>query len=105
MDKISEHTQIPVIAVNTNDSSGLTDSIKKHFPENFKKKLEEYQNLGHREKILLDTNNEIFVRLKGCTITECTTLLNKLTLQGAISEPQRVSQLLAKTMLKRDISH
>ena len=104
MAKVLEHTQIPVIAVNSNDSSGLMDSIKNHFPENFEKKLTEYQNLGPREKILLNTNNEIFVRVEGCTIKDCNTLLNKITVQGGVPEPQRISQLLAKTILKSNFS-
>lgn len=104
MAKVLEHTQIPVIAVNSNDSSGLMDSIKNHFPENFEKKLTQYQNLGPREKILLNTNNEIFVRVEGCTIKDCNTLLNKITVQGGVPEPQRISQLLAKTILKSNFS-
>jgi len=100
LEEILTNTQIPVIAVNSTDSSGLMDSIKNHFPEDFEKKLTQYKKLGPREKILLTTNNEIFVRAEGCTIKDCNILLNKLTLQGGIPEPQRVSQLLAKTMLK-----
>ena len=66
---------------------------------NYKEKLEKYSILGERKKISLDTSFDLYVRNEGCTVLECKQLLNKITLQGAVPEPLRVAQLLAKTML------
>jgi len=104
IEKIHERLQIPIIAVSTQDSSGLIDSIKYHFPSNSENKLKQYKNLGPREKILLETKNELFLRVRGCSIQECNVLLNKIIIQGGIPEHLRVSQLLAKTIFKSNLS-
>ena len=41
--------------------------------------------------------------MRGCTIENCKTLLDKITLQGSVPEPLRVSQTLAKTILKTSL--
>ena len=100
IDKIYEQLQIPIIAVNSQDSSGLHDTIKHHFPENFNTKLEQYDKLGTRQTIQLRTQNMLFLRMRGCTSEHCKILLDKITLQGTTPEPLRVSQILAKTLFK-----
>ena len=55
--------------------------------------------IGNREKISLNTSHDVYVRIEGCTENECKQLLNKITVQGAIPEPLRVSHLLAKSVL------
>ena len=100
IDKIFEHLQIPIIAVNSKDSLGLHDTLKHHFPNNFENKIKQYEKLGPRQTIQLDSKNVIHLRMRGCTIENCKTLLDKITLQGYIPEPLRVSQTLAKTLLK-----
>ena len=102
IEKIYEQLQIPIIAVNSQDSSGLHDTIKHHFPDNFEIKLKQYEKLGSRETIQLRTQNKIFLRMRGCTTEHCKTLLDKIILQGTIPEPLRVSQILAKTVFKTD---
>jgi len=64
-----------------------------------KKKIEEYEKLGDREKINLKTSFDVFVRKEGCELSDVKHLLNDLTLQGALPEPLRIAQLLAKTLL------
>ncbi len=100
IEKIYDYLQIPIIAINSQDSSGLYDTIKHHFPENFGMKLEQYEKLGSRQKIQLHTQTTIFLRMRGCTAEHCKILLDKITLQGSIPEPLRVSQILAKTIFK-----
>ena len=100
IDKIFEQIQIPVIAVNSKDSLGLHDTLKHHFPNNFENKIEQYEKLGPRQIIHLKSKNELYLRIRGCTIEDCKTLLDKITLQGSVPEPLRVSQTLAKTLLK-----
>jgi hypothetical protein len=97
--KIAIETQLPVIAVTYEDSPGIEEAIKYHFPKTPEKKLEQYTKLEKRQKIKLHTAKEIYIRNEGCTIAETKKLLNGLTLQGHIPEPLRVAQLLAKTIL------
>ena len=97
--KLYDIFQIPIIGITYKESEGLEDTIKKHFPADYKEKLEKYSMLGKREKISLDTSFDLYVRNEGCTVLECKQLLNKITLQGSVPEPLRVAQLLAKTML------
>jgi len=98
--KISKETGLPTIGVTYEKSDGIEDAIKHHFPDSYKSKLEEYSNLGIREKITLHTSHDLYVRKEGCTILEAKQLLDKITLQGSIPEPLRISQLLANTILK-----
>ena len=97
--KIHQKIQLPIIGVTYEDSTGIEDAIKHHFPNSYEKKIEEYGKIGARQKITLDTNNDVFVRTEGCEIGEAKKLLNELTLQGSLPEPLRVAQLLAKTLL------
>ena len=97
--KISDSLQIPVIGVTYEDSKGIEDAIKHHFPDNFESKIQDYEKLGKREKISLHTSYDVYVRNEGCTIDEVEHLLDELTLQGGLPEPLRVAQLLAKTLL------
>ena len=97
--KISETLDIPVIGVTYQDSQGIDDSIRHHFPDSYESKLKEYSELKDREKITLHTTHDIFIRKEGCTISDVKHLLDELTLQGSFPEPLRVAQLLAKTKL------
>jgi len=95
--KIWNQLKIPVIGVTYEDSKGIEDAIKYHFPDSYQLKIEEYHRLGQRTKISLHTGHDIFVRIEGCEIQETKNLLNAMTLQGAVPEPLRVAQMLAKT--------
>src|SRR5574338_874965 len=97
--KIWNRLKIPVIGVTYEDSKGIEDAIKHHFPDSYQTKIEEYQKLGERTKISLHSGHDIFVKFEGCTLHEVKDLLNTMTLQGSVSEPVRVAQLLAKTKL------
>jgi hypothetical protein len=98
--RISEKTGIPVIGVTYEESSGIEDAIKHHFPESYESKLAEYSKLGSREKITLHTSHNLYIRNEGCTALEVKQLLDKMTLQGSVPEPLRIAQLLANTLLK-----
>ena len=103
IDIIFEQLQFPVIAVNSKNSSGLHDTLKHHFPNNFENKIKQYEKLGPRQIIYLKSKNEIYLRMRGCTVEDCKTLLDKITLQGSVPEPLRVSQTLAKNLLKTSL--
>ena len=100
MKRISEKIGLPVIGVTYEESSGIEDAIKHHFPESYKSKLTEYSKLEPRKKITLHTSYNLYVRNEGCTVLEAKQLLDKITLQGSIPEPLKITQLLANTLLK-----
>ncbi|TAK29313.1 MAG: DUF99 family protein [Nitrosarchaeum sp.] len=102
--KLHDSLQIPIIGITYNESDGIEDAIKHHFPKSFESKINEYKKLGKRERITLHTSCDLFVRYEGCTIYEVKQLLNKLTLQGSVPEPLRVSQLLANSLLQKGLS-
>jgi len=102
--KLFDVLQIPIIGVSYNDSKGIEDSLKHHFPNSSELKIQAYRQLGRREKITLSTSHEIFVRIEGCEISDVKHLLDSLTLHGSIPEPVRVSQLLAKKLLEKGLS-
>jgi len=102
--KLHDSLQIPIIGITYNESAGIEDTIKHHFPKSFESKINEYKKLGKRERITLHTSYDLFVRYEGCTIYEVKQLLNELTLQGSVPEPLRVSQLLANSLLRKGLS-
>ena len=102
--KLHDSLQIPIIGVTYNESDGIEDAIKHHFPKSFESKINEYKKLGKRERITLHTSYDLFVRYEGCTIYEVKQLLNELTLQGSVPEPLRVSRLLANSLLRKGLS-
>ncbi len=100
--EIHEKLQIPVIGLTYQDSSGITEAIKNHFPDSFERKLKDYKKLGERQQLHLHTGFDVFVRAEGCLLSDVKHLLDGLTLQGSVPEPLRVAQILAKTLLNYD---
>ena len=98
--RISEKIGLPVIGVTYEESPGIEEAIKHHFPESYESKLAEYSKLGTREKITLHTSYNLYIRNEGCTVLEAAQLLDRMTLQGSIPEPLKIAQLLANTLLK-----
>ena len=94
--KIWDTTKIPVIGVTYEESKGIEDAIRHHFPNSYEKKLEQYSKLGTRTAITLHTGYNLYLRNEGCLIEEASKFLDLVTVQGAIPEPVRVAQLLAK---------
>jgi len=89
-------TKIPVIAVSYEESLGIEDSIRHHFPNSYEKELEQYYKLGKRMEVTLHTGHKLFFRHEGCLFEDVVKFLDSLTLQGSIPEPVRVAHLLAK---------
>lgn len=102
--KIYESLKIPVISVTYNESKGIENSIKHHYPNSYSSKIKKYHKLGVREKITLTTSSDVFIRKEGCTIHDVKYLLNDLTLHGSFPEPLRVAQLLAQSLLRKGLS-
>ena len=97
--KISEKIGLPVLELHMKTRRGLKMQSNTT-SKSYESKLAEYSKIETREKITLHTSYDLFIRNEGCTISEATHLLDKLTLQGSVPEPLRISQLLANTLLK-----
>ena len=95
--RIWQVTKIPVIAVTYEDSLGIEDAIRHHFPYSYAKKLEQYQKLGKRIEMSLHTGHKLYFRHEGCLFEETVKFLDMLTLQGSIPEPVRIAHLLARS--------
>lgn len=91
--------KIPIIGVTYEESDGIEEAIKHHFPNSYESKITQYRKLGPRIKIGLHTGHDLYVRVEGCEPKEAKQLLDAFTLQGGIPEPLRVAQLLARTEL------
>lgn len=97
--KIWETTKIPIIGVTYEESEGIEDVIRHHFPNSYEKKLEQYHKLGKRTEITLHTGYKLYLRHEGCLFDEAKKFLDLLTVQGSVPEPVKVAQLLAKAFL------
>ena len=97
--KIQNETGLPTIGVTYEESKGIEEAIKHHFPSSYKSKIERYNKLGTRIESSLHTGYKLYLRVEGCSAQEATKLLDMLTLQGSIPEPLRVAQLLARTTM------
>ncbi|WP_101476932.1 endonuclease dU [Candidatus Nitrosotalea bavarica] len=94
--KIWETTKIPVIGVTYEESRGIEDTIRHHFPNSYETKLEQYSKLGKRTEITLHTGYKLYLRNEGCLLEEAKKFLDLVTVQGSVPEPIKVAQLLAK---------
>ncbi|MGC1426178.1 MAG: DUF99 family protein [Nitrosotalea sp.] len=97
--KIWNTTKIPIIGVTYEESGGIEDAIRHHFPNSHESKLEQYRKLGKREEITLHTGYKLYLRNEGCLLDEAKKFLDVITVQGSIPEPVKVAQLLAKASL------
>jgi len=104
IEKLFHSLKIPIISITYNDSLGIENALKHHFPDSFESKINIYQKLAKRKKITLRTSHDVFVRKEGCALSDVKHLLDEITLQGAIPEPIRVSQLLARKILEKGSS-
>jgi endonuclease V-like protein UPF0215 family len=99
--ELEENIKVPVIAITFKDSEGLEGAINHHFSNDSKMKLEQYRKLGQRDKILLWTGKNLFVRYWGISFREVSTIVNYFTLQGSVPEPIRIAKLAARASIKR----
>jgi endonuclease V-like protein UPF0215 family len=96
---IYENIGIPVIAITFNNSQGIENSIKKHFPSNYNNKLENLKKLGKRNLVLLKTNKFLWIRIWGMKLDDAIKLLNSFIIQGSIPEPIKLAKLVSHAYL------
>jgi uncharacterized protein len=94
--RVATETGLPVVAITFEDSKGLEGSIMHHF-ENWQSKLEQYRKLGRRERVVLKTGKDLFIRYWGLSQKGSVAVLNSFTLQGSVPEPVRVAKLAARS--------
>ena len=101
IDELSRKTGLPVICLTYRETSGIEDSIRRHFPERPGPKLEAYRRLGGRRRLKLKSGHSVFVRTTGLEDAETRSVIEMFTLQGSIPEPVRVARLLARAAAPR----
>ncbi|MEM1994744.1 MAG: DUF99 family protein [Nitrososphaerales archaeon] len=103
LERVYLNTNVPVIGLTFEESEGLDEHIKHHFPQNWQHKIQQYHKVGARKKVQLKTGSTLFIRAVGLNEKQATQILNKFTLQGAIPEPVRLAHLLARTKYQWDL--
>ncbi|OPY47733.1 MAG: hypothetical protein A4E42_00252 [Methanoregulaceae archaeon PtaU1.Bin222] len=93
---IAEISGIPVICVTYEESEGLAEDIRHHFPHD-EKRLCAYHNLGVRIPARLHTGQTIFIRSWGILPEDAGRFCNDFTHEGGIPEPLRVARLCARS--------
>lgn len=93
--RVHEHTGLPVISVTYEDSPGLEDDIRYHFPGDTER-LAAYIALGKRKPCELETGETVYLRAEGITLTDAVRACNIFTAQGKIPEPVRVARIVAR---------
>lgn len=101
IDELSRKTKLPVICLTYRETSGIEDSIRRHYPDHPEGKLEAYRRLGVRKKLKLKSGNFVFARTSGLEDAEAKSVIEMFTLQGSIPEPIRVARLLARVLSLR----
>ena len=98
--KVVEETQRPLLCVTYEASEGLEKYFLELFPDDWKRRVEVYHKNGSRTPITLHTGHTVYTRFINMTLDEAKGLLNKFTIHGAVSEPLRVTRLLARSLVK-----
>lgn len=99
--EVFEKTGKPVLAITYRSSKGIEDAIRKHFPDNWERKIEAYRKLGPRKEIKLKTGFKVFVRNIGIDDFDSKLVLNKFIVFGRIPEPIRVARLIARCLASK----
>ncbi len=102
VDELSEKTGLPVLSLTFEESAGIEDAIRHHFPGRSARKLELYAKLGARTELVLKTGHRLFVRTGGLDAKSAEMILNLFTLQGSLPEPVRVAKLLARARVRSE---
>ncbi len=96
--QVHEHTGLPVISVTYEDSPGLEDDIRYHFPED-EERLAAYISLGKRKTCQLSTGQTVYLRAEGISLADTVHACNIFTAQGKVPEPVRVARIIARGFL------
>ena len=91
---------VPLICVTYKDSGGLDSFFKENFPDDWQRRIDVYKRNGVRKLLKLHTGYDIYVRFLNIDEKDVLPFMNKITIQGAVSEPLRIARLLARALMK-----
>ncbi len=98
--RIADESGIPVICVTYEESDGLLEDIRHHFPGDTAR-IEAYRRLGDRVPVELSRQATIYLRAAGIGPEDAIRFCRDFTLEGKIPEPLRVARLCARQVLSR----
>jgi endonuclease V-like protein UPF0215 family len=98
-DRLYSETEVPVIGVTYEDSEGLADDIRHHFPGDCGR-LAAYEKLGTRDKHILKTGYDIYLRSWGIDYNNASAICDSFTKDGRIPEPLRVAGIIARAAMR-----
>jgi endonuclease V-like protein UPF0215 family len=93
--RIASESGIPVICVTYEESDGLLQDLRHHFPGDEERELA-YLRLGERVPLDLGRDQRIYLRAAGIGNDDAAQLCRDFTLEGKIPEPLRVARLCAR---------
>ena len=93
--RIADESEIPVICVTYEESDGLLDDLRHHFPGD-EDRMQAYLRLGDRVPIELPGHTTIYLRAAGIGYPDAARFCRDFTLEGKIPEPLRVARLCAR---------
>jgi uncharacterized protein len=97
--RVSQQTGLPVICVTYEDSDGLEDDIRLHFP-NDEERLARYRILCPRTPVQLANGYTIFIRVAGISLDLAKEICHAFSIDGKIPEPIRVARLVARAVMR-----
>jgi hypothetical protein len=93
--RVHECTDLPVICVTYEESTGLEGDIRHHFPGDTER-LDAYFRLGERAPCILPDGQTVFLRCWGIDFRDAGRLCSAFTSEGKIPEPLRIARLSAR---------
>jgi hypothetical protein len=99
LERVHTELQIPLLCITYEPSEGLEPFLEENFPDG-EERIRAYRRLGERTPVLLETGHKVWVRPFGLEEREAKSLLDRLTLQGAVPEPLKVARLLSRSALR-----
>jgi endonuclease V-like protein UPF0215 family len=96
---VAESSGLPVIVVTYEESEGLEDDIRHHFPGD-EERLRAYRKLGCRVPVELPGGEQVFMRATGIPGEDAARVIRDFTRDGKIPEPLRVARLVARAAMR-----
>lgn len=96
---VRDATGLPVIVATYEESEGLEEDIRRHFPDDAER-LAAYRRLGDRLPVLLHSGYTLFIRPYGIAPADAARLCNDFTYEGRVPEPVRVARLMARGVVR-----
>lgn len=96
---ISQTTDRPVIIITYEESDGLCDALRHHFPGDAER-FAAYKTLRERDPVHLHTGHTVYLRRAGISRITAEQIINQITLDGKVPEPVRVARLIARSVMR-----